>query len=205
MPIILLIRHGETDHVKKGRLAGRQVGIHLNEAGQAEAVQLADKLKDIPIKAVYSSPLERTMETARPIATTLGLDIVPRAGLTETDIGEWTDKTVKQLRHLKLWKSIQNYPSVTRFPGGESIVEAQFRLTQEINGLFQLHEAKEIFACVSHADPIKLGIAYFLGLPLDFYQRLSISPASVTTLLMGEMGVRLMTLNYSPTFTFPKL
>lgn len=204
MPIILLIRHGETDYVKNGRLAGRQAGIHLNKEGQAQVILLAEKLKGAPIKAVYSSPLERAIETAQPIASGLGLEIIPRAGLTETEIGEWADKTVKQLRRLKLWKSIQNSPSSARFPGGESIVEAQFRFTQEISALCQLHEAKDFFVCVSHADPIKLGVAYFLGLPLDFFQRLSISPASVTTLLMGDMGVRLMTLNYSPTFAFPK-
>lgn len=205
MPVIILIRHGETDYVKKGRLAGRQPGIHLNEIGQSQASLLADKLKGTPVKSVYSSPLERTMETAQPIATSLGLEVIPRPGLIETDLGEWIEKTVKQLSHLKLWKNIQNNPSNVRFPGGESFAEAQFRITQEIDVLCHQHEAKDIIVCVSHADPIKLGIAFYLGLPLDFFQRLSISPASLTTLLMGETGVRLMTLNYSPNFTFPKL
>jgi probable phosphoglycerate mutase len=204
MPIILLIRHGENEFVKKGRLAGRLSGVHLNEKGRAQAQALAEKLRGAPVKAIYSSPLERTMETAEPLGEVLGLAVVPRPGLLETDIGEWQGKTVKGLSRLKIWRSVQRTPSLTRFPGGESFPEAQFRICQEIETLRSQHEPKDVFICVSHSDPIKLAVAYYLGMPLDMFQRLSVSPCSITALQVGEHGSHLLTLNYDISFTMSK-
>jgi probable phosphoglycerate mutase len=204
MPIIMLLRHGENDYVKKGRLAGRRPGVHLNETGRTQAAALAEKLRDAPIKAIYSSPLERTLETAEPIAQALGLEVIPRPGLMETDVGEWQDKTIKGLSRLKLWRSVQLMPSITRFPGGESIAETQHRIVQELETLRAQHEPKDLIACVSHSDPIKLAVAFYLGMPLDMFQRLSVSPCSITLLQVGEHGSRLLALNYDISFTLPK-
>jgi probable phosphomutase (TIGR03848 family) len=204
MPIILLIRHGENEFVKKGRLAGRLPGVHLNEKGRAQAEALSEKLRGAPVKAIYSSPLERTLETAEPIARVLELEVIPRPGLLETDVGEWQGKTVKGLSRLKLWRSVQRTPSLTRFPGGESIPEAQFRICQEIETLRDQHEPKDVFICISHSDPIKLAVAYYLGMPLDMFQRLSISPCSITALQVGEHGSHLLTINYDISFTLSK-
>lgn len=204
MPFVLLIRHGENEYVKKGRLAGRMPGIHLNEKGQKQAQNLAQILKNAPVKAVYSSPLERTMQTALPIAEALNLEIIPREGLLEIDYGEWQDKTLKSLRHRKLWKIVQNAPSLMRFPGGESFAEAQVRIADEIQKICTNHKDRELLICVSHSDSIKLAVAYFIGLPIDNFQRLHIAPASITGLMISENGSGLMNMNFDPNFTFSR-
>jgi probable phosphoglycerate mutase len=201
MPIFLLIRHGENDFVKKNRLAGRLPGVHLNEKGRAQAAEVAEKVKGAPVKAVYSSPLERTMETAEPIAQALDLEVFPRTGLLEVDVGEWQNKTLKELRRRKLWRAVQTSPSRVRFPGGESFAEAQQRICQEIEVLALRHSEKELVVCVTHSDLIKLAVAYFIGLPLDMFQRLQIAPASISALQVGETSNRLLTLNYDISFT----
>jgi probable phosphomutase (TIGR03848 family) len=204
MPAILLIRHGENDYVKKGRLAGRMPGVHLNQKGREQAQALAEKLRGTPIKAVYSSPLERTMETAEPIAKALDLEVIPCDDLLEVDFGEWQGKTLKGLRRLKLWKRVQRSPATMRFPGGESFAEAQFRACRALEHIAGQYEEKDLIACVAHSDLIKLAVAYFLGLPLDLFQRLYIAPASFTVLALGPDGSFLVTLNYDLSFTFSK-
>ncbi len=202
MPTILLIRHGDNDYIKKKRLAGRMEGIHLNEKGVAQAKTLADKLAKAPIKAVYSSPLDRTMETAVPIAESLGLEVIPRPGLLETDFGKWQGRTLKQLTRRKMWKVVQGAPSLARFPEGESFAETQQRICCELENICAEHKPKDLVVCVGHSDPIKLAVAYYLGLPLDLFQRLTVAPASITALYIGETGSRLLTLNFDFSLTF---
>jgi probable phosphomutase (TIGR03848 family) len=195
MPVLLLIRHGENEYVKKGRLAGRLPDVHLNDTGRSQAQSLADRLAKAPIKAIYSSPLERALETAEPLAKALNLESISRPGFLETDYGEWQGQTLKSLRRLKLWRTVQNAPSLARFPGGESFAECQRRVCQEIEWICTQHDAKDLVACVFHADPIKLAVAFYIGLSLDHFQRLSSAPASITTLLIGEAGSHLANLN----------
>jgi probable phosphomutase (TIGR03848 family) len=204
MPLIMLIRHGENDYVKEHRLPGRLPGIHLNKQGRKQAKRVAEFLKPVPIKAVYSSPLERTMETAKPVADVHGLMVIPRQGLIETDVGKWAGKRIKKLQEKKAWRNIQIHPSRFRFPGGESIEDSQYRFVHEIEELAETHASQDMIVCVSHSDPIKLVVAYYLGLPLDMYQRLNISPASITPLMIGESGSRLLALNYDLSLTFTK-
>ena len=199
MPVVLLIRHGENEYVKKGRLAGRKPGVHLNDNGRAQAQALAKSLEKLPIKAVYSSPIDRTMETAAPIAAAKNLEVIPREGLLEVDFGTWQDKTLKQLARRKLWKTVQSAPSHMRFPEGETFAEAQHRIANELIELCSQHRRKDLIACVGHSDMIKLAIAYFIGLPLDFFQRLMVQPASVTTLSISpNKGAFLINLNHIP-------
>lgn len=204
MPLFLLIRHGENDYVKNGRMAGRMPGVHLNKKGATQAQALAEKLVGAPVKAVYSSPLERAIETAEPIARALNLEVIECPGLVETNIGEWEDKTIKSLRRLKIWKSVQRSPSLFHFPGGETFAEAQFRVCHAILSLSEQHDRKDILVCVSHGDPIKLAVAYFMGMALDNFQRLAVAPASITALQVGEWGGQLLTLNYDLSFALPK-
>jgi probable phosphomutase (TIGR03848 family) len=204
MAVILFIRHGENEYVKKKRLAGRRPDVHLNEKGHQQAQAVAERLTGSSIKAIYSSPLERCLETAVPIASALNLEVIPRPGLIEVDFGEWQDKKLKGLSRLKLWRLVQGAPSRARFPNGESFFEAQHRVCQEIDALAALHEPKDMFVCVSHSDLIKLAIAYYIGLPLDMFQRLHVGPASITALQLGETGSGLLTLNYEISFTLPK-
>lgn len=196
MTTLLLIRHGLNDFVRKGKLAGWLPDIHLNEKGQAQAQALAELLSNHKLEAVYSSPLERTMETAWPIARAQGRDVIPRPGLGEVKYGRWQGRTLKSLRKLKSWAVIQDQPSLARFPEGESFPEAQARIVAELEDLRQRHRSrKSIIACVSHSDIIKLAVAHYLGLPLDLFQRLTVSPASVTSLSIGKRHVRLLNLN----------
>jgi probable phosphomutase (TIGR03848 family) len=185
MAKFLLIRHGHNDMVAK-KLAGRLPGVHLNEVGHTQAQRLATLLANVPIRAIYSSPLERAQETALPIAEVhdLGVTIMPE--LIEMDYGKWQGKRLKALQRRKLWKTIQAHPSQVRFPQGESFVEAQERIVAGITALNQQYDEMDWVACVSHCDVIKLLIAHFLGLPLDNFQRLQIDPASVSVLFLHE-------------------
>lgn len=199
----MLIRHGENDFVKTGKMAGRLPGVHLNERGQKQAEGLADALKDVPIKAIYSSPLERAVETAMPIANARKLEVQLEADLLESNVGTWQGKSWKVLRLKRVWKIVLQAPSRFRFPDGESFPEMQTRVVSGLERIVQNHKKpNEIVACVFHADPIKLAIAHFLGLPLDHFQRLSCDTGSVTVLHIGEMGAALIKLNQRPPFEF---
>lgn len=198
MPILHLIRHGMNDYAKKQRLAGRLLGIHLNEQGRAEVAALAEALKDVPLKAIYSSPLDRAMQTAQIVAKVHGLQVEKRPNLIETALGDWEGKSVKRLSRDKRWRQLQEHPSQFRFPGGEWMVAQQARLVTEVQSLCERHKAQDHFAIVGHADPLKLIIAYFIGLPLDSFQRLGMETASVSTLEFGAQETRLLRMNWKP-------
>jgi len=198
----MLIRHGENDYTKTHKLAGRLPKVHLNEHGQKQAQALADALAHVPIKAIYSSPLERAMETAKPIAKSIGLKINKEKGLLETNVGDWQGRSLKRLYLLKHWKVVQRAPSRAQFPNGESFYECQTRIVSTIDNILSKHKQKDIVACVFHADPIKLAVAHYLGLPLDQFQRLGCDTGSVSVLAIGEMGGHLMKLNQRPPFDF---
>jgi probable phosphoglycerate mutase len=200
MPLLLLIRHGENEFVKTGKMAGRLPGIHLNERGRQQATDLAEALKDMPLKAIYSSPLERAMETAEPIAAARKLEIQPRPDLMENDIGKWQGRSLKALSKLKKWKVVQRAPSRFTFPEGESFLQTQTRIASCLDEIAASHKPKDIVAVVFHADPIKLAVAYYLGMPLDHFQRLACDTGSVTVLYISEMGAHIMKLNQRPPF-----
>lgn len=202
MPIFLLIRHGETDFNKKMYLPGRLPNIHLNDKGRLQAQTLAEKLSVLPIKAIYSSPLERTLETAEPLAGLLKMAVTSTNGLLETDCGEWQGQSVKKLRRQKVWKSVQQHPALFRFPGGEAILDCQHRIVQVFETLRREYADWDLVVCFSHADPIKQLIAFYLGLPLDNFQRLSIDNASISALQITENGARLLMLNNNPSSTW---
>jgi probable phosphoglycerate mutase len=183
MAVILLIRHGENDWVGK-RLAGRLPDVHLNQKGKAQANELAEILKTIPFKAIYSSPLERAMETAQPLAQLKEMEILVCANLSEINFGDWQGKTIKQLRRLKLWKTVQNNPSQMQFPNGESFTNAQTRLVECITQITEKHEATDLIACFSHSDSIRLLVTYFLNMPLDSFQRININTTSISAVAL---------------------
>jgi len=202
MPLLLLVRHGENDYTKTHKLAGRLPGVHLNEHGQKQAQALAEALKDIPIKAIYSSPLERAIETATPIAKARALKVQIEKGLLETNVGKWQGRSLASLRLQKQWKVVQQAPSRAQFPEGETFYELQTRVAAALDTIVRNHKPKDIIACVFHADPIKLAIAHYIGLPLDNFQRLSCDTGSITALAIGEMGVNLIKSNQRPPFDF---
>lgn len=191
---ILLIRHGTNDYVKNGLLAARTPGVHLNEEGRAQAEALAERLAGAKIAAVYTSPLERTQETAAPLAACLGLTPQLLDAVVESDCGEWTGQKLEDLRKLESWPQVQVHPSGFRFPGGESFLDIQARIVAALAELSGRHQGQTI-AVVSHSDPIKLAVAYFLGLSMDLFQRLDVSPASITELDFSPMQSRVVRLN----------
>ena len=205
MPLLLLIRHGENDYVKTGKMAGRLPGVHLNQRGQDQARALGDALKDVPIKAIYSSPLERAIETATPIASARKLQIIHEPDLMDADIGKWQGKSWKVLSLTKVWKIVQHSPSRFRFPDGESFPEMQTRISGALERIVKKHnKPQDIVAVVFHADPIKLAVSHFMGLPLDNFQRLSCDTGSLTALHVNEAGANLIKLNHRPPFDFLK-
>lgn len=202
MPLLLLIRHGENEYVKTGKMAGRLPGVHLNERGRQQADQLAQALAHAPLKAIYASPLERALETAEPIAAGRKLEIQLRPDLMDNDIGKWQGRSWKVLRRTKKWKLVQGAPSRFRFPEGESFLETQTRIASCLDEIAASHKPKDIAAVVFHADPIKLAVAHYIGLPLDHFQRLGCDTGSVTFLYVGEGSAHLMRLNQRPPFEF---
>lgn len=203
MTLLLLIRHGENEYVKTGKMAGRIPGVHLNEKGQKQAQALGEALREAPIKAVYASPLERAMQTAAPIAESHKLIIQQEPDLMDTDIGKWQGKSWKLLALKKEWKIVQNAPSRFRFPEGESFPECQLRIANVLERAIKKHnKPHDIVAVVFHADPIKLAVAHFLGMPLDHFQRLGCDTGSLTAIHAGEAGAYLVKMNHRPPFDF---
>ncbi len=203
MPVILLIRHGENSYVGK-RLAGRLPGVHLNENGIKQAQAIAAMLKEAPITAIYSSPLERAMETAQPLAEALNLPVQPCDGLLEVDFGSWVGKTYRQMQRMKLWKTVQEKPSEMRFPGGELFAEARERVARAIEEIQSSAGEKDIIACFSHSDVIRLAVSYYLDMPLDSFQRVSVDTASVSALFLSKEMPRVLNVNQVLAFGFKK-
>jgi probable phosphomutase (TIGR03848 family) len=203
---LLLIRHGMNDWVVDKRLAGWTPEVHLNDEGQAQVTALVERLAEVPLAAIYSSPLERTMETAGPLAKAHGLEVQVRDDLGETHIGEWTGRSLESLKEEELWPVVQVYPSGARFPAGESMREVQARMVAEIDAIREAHPEQTV-AVVSHSDPIKMAVAFYAGIPLDLFQRLAISPASVTAFTFTPFGPHLVCLNHAgplPSFKIEK-
>lgn len=197
---VLLVRHGQTPTTGKV-LPGRAAGLHLSEAGREQARAVAQRIAVLPrIDAVYASPLERTRETAAPIAAARRLRVRVERGLVECDFGDWTGAELKRLMKLADWRVVQGWPSGFRFPRGESFAEMQTRISATLARLRAAHPGGTIVA-VSHADPIKAAAADALGTHLDHFQRIVISPCSVTAVAYGEGGPAVLTLNSMNDFT----
>jgi probable phosphomutase (TIGR03848 family) len=190
---LLLVRHALNDWVDD-RLAGWTPNVHLNDKGRAQAQGLAQRLTDQAIAAVYASPLERAVETAQIIAASHHLEVQIREGVGEVRYGEWTGQSLKELAKEDTWRVVQFYPSGARFPGGEAIREMQARVVAELDAIVAAHPS-EMVLVVSHADVIKAALAHYVGLHLDLFQRLVVSPASLSIVAFTPMGSRLVCLN----------
>jgi probable phosphomutase (TIGR03848 family) len=183
--LVLLVRHGQTP-TTGSTLPGRARGLHLADKGVEQANAVAERIAPFgdKVAAVYASPLERTRETAAPIGKALGQRVKVERGLLECEFGEWTGQQLKALMKLPEWRAVQSNPSGFRFPGGESFPEMQVRITSAIARLVAAHPGKTVVA-VSHADPIKAAVADAMGTHLDLFQRIVVSPCSVTAILYG--------------------
>lgn len=218
--LVLLVRHGQTP-TTGSVLPGRASGLHLADSGTAQAQVVAASIGTLHdaalakangrprsrsngkatrgaskpgIAAVYASPMERTQETARPIARALGLRTRTRQGLIECDFGAWTGEKLSKLAKLPEWKTVQRHPSGFKFPNGESFAEMQARMVGAINELVAAHPGEAI-VIVSHADTIKAAVAQALGTPLDLFQRIVIGPCSVSAIAYGPTGPTVLAVN----------
>jgi broad specificity phosphatase PhoE len=216
--VILLVRHGTTATTGT-KLPGRAPGLHLAEAGVRQAEDVAARIARSTtsesrsngqkanekakkgaksgkrgVSAVYSSPLERTRETAAPIAAAVGCDVQIDDALIELDVGDWTGLALKEAYKRPEWATIQRYPSGFTFPNGESFVEMQGRMIGVLGRLRARHPGETVVA-VSHADPIRAAVAYAMGTHLDLFQRVVVSPCSLTAIALGDGGPTILTVN----------
>ncbi|HRW36381.1 MAG: MSMEG_4193 family putative phosphomutase [Acidimicrobiales bacterium] len=192
--LLLLVRHGQTP-TTGATLPGRAKGLHLADHGRIQAGAAAARIAGLKdVAAIYASPLERTRETAAPIAKALGLKVQAERGLLECDFGDWTGAKLADLRKKPEWQTVQRYPSGFRFPGGESFSEMQQRMVSTLDRLAAAHRGKAVVA-VSHADPIKAAVAHALGTHLDLFQRIVVSPCSVSAILHTPTGPVVLAVN----------
>lgn len=192
--LVLFVRHGQTPTTGQS-LPGRAPGLHLSDTGREQAQTAAERIAKVKkVSAIYASPLERTRETAAPIAKILGLKVRVNAGLLECEFGDWTGKKLEKLRKLPEWNAVQNSPSTFRFPGGESFTEMQNRMVGAVEAICAKHRGETV-VCVSHADPIKAAIAHATGTHIDLFQRLVISPCSVSAVAYTASGPIVLTVN----------
>lgn len=203
MTTILLIRHGETDYNRNGKMAGRMPGVPLNDKGRVQAAAVAVALAKAPIKHIYASPIERAQETASYLAKLLNMEILISEGINETDIGDWTGKSVKECSKLKLWDTVVNHPEDLTFPGGESFAYIQERASAEVKAIAERHP-DELVACFTHADIIRLVAAHYLNMPLNSFQRLGSDNCSITVIHFGKEGrIAVPQINLVAGFSWP--
>lgn len=193
--LVFLIRHASADY-RPGKLYGWTPGVHLSAIGREEAKRLAERLEPVRLAAVYSSPLERCVETAEVVAEGRRHEVCVVEDLGEVRYGSWQGRTFRSLQRTKLWRTVQLTPSQAVFPKGESLLELQRRGVDAIEGVRRRHR-RGVVAVVSHADMIKAIVAHYVGLHLDLFQRLVIEPASVTIIAFSDGFPRVLRLSDS--------
>lgn len=191
----LLIRHGHVDTL--GRvLVARRPGVHLSEAGRQQARDLAARLADLRVERLFCSPLERTQETAEPLAEAWGLSIETREELIEVDFGEWAGRRFDELAADPHWRRYRRSRTAAPVPGGELQAEVQTRMAGFVNRMHR-EGAGGLIALVSHGDPIRALLAHFAGVPLDLAGRLEVHPASVSMISLDEDGPHIELINHT--------
>ena len=193
MATLFLVRHGLT--AQTGRiLYGQTGGIDLDDRGRAQADRLADRFAPVKLTAIYSSPLERCVQTVEPLAAAQRLSVLPTPDLIEMDAGSWTGRTLPQLRRTKLWKTVQESPSTFRFPDGEAFVDAQRRAVAEVERIARRHRRGRV-AVATHGDIVRIVLAHVAGTPLDEFQRIVIDAASVSVIAVDGHRTRMLLVN----------
>ena len=193
MATLLLIRHAVVATTGK-RLYGTSPGVHLSDRGREQAARLAERLRAIRLAAVYSSPLERCLETAEPLVAGRALEVTVLPELGEVDMGSWTGRTFASLSRLPAWRLSRTQPSAFRFPEGEALLEVQARVIDSVGKIARRHR-RDTAAVVTHGDPIRLALAHFAGIHFDLFQRLEVAPASVSALALGDGPPRILRIN----------
>lgn len=193
MTRLLLIRHAHHDYIGRA-IAGWLPGVSLSGQGRAQAAALADRLAGAHITAIYSSPLERALETAGPLGKRLGFPIEIREALGEVRFGDFTGRAMAELDRDPAWRRFNQLRGSTRAPGGELMLEAQARMVAELERIRESHP-DGVVAIFSHSDIIRAAVLHYAGMPLDLFERIEIQPASVSAIELGDAGPRILKLN----------
>jgi probable phosphoglycerate mutase len=193
MTTFLLVRHGETDAVGRS-IMGWQAGWRLNENGRRQAERAAARLAQMPVRAIYTSPLERAVETAEAIAKPHGLQPQPHDDFGEFHAGDFEGVSLADLDRRDEWRRFNSFRSGTRPAGGELAIETQMRVVRRIHELASAHR-DQVVAVVSHGDPLRSAVAFFLGIPLDMLLRFEIHPGALSVLELGDWGSKVLCVN----------
>ncbi|WP_353941533.1 histidine phosphatase family protein [Streptomyces sp. HUAS MG91] len=187
MPTLILVRHGRSTANTAGLLAGWTPGVALDERGSAQAATLPERLKDLPLAEIVSSPLQRCRETVAPLlAARPGLTVHTDDRIGECDYGDWSGRKLAELADEPLMQVVQQHPTAAAFPGGESMRQMQHRAAEAVREwnarVEREHGADAVYVMCSHGDIIKSLVADALGLHLDLFQRISVEPCSITAI-----------------------
>ncbi|HLY46401.1 MAG TPA: histidine phosphatase family protein [Stellaceae bacterium] len=195
MTLFHLLRHGERQESRV--LVGRMPGIALSERGRSEIAAVAERLAEGNIAALYSSPLQRTRESAEIVAARLGLPVALHDDLIELDFGEWTGATFEAIRADPRWPAWANHRSLATIPGGESMRQVQRRAVEALLEIGEAHPDESVVV-VSHGDVIRAMLVFALGMPLDFYGRIEVAQGSLSTVRIDTAGIRVLAINERP-------
>lgn len=193
----VLIRHGAHDLLGRA-LVGRMPGVSLNPSGRLQAAGLIDRLSRWRLSAIHTSPSRRAGETAEPLAKHLNMNAEVDPAFDEIDVGQWTGVHFETLREDLNWRRWNTSRALARCPGGESFVDVHARVARGLEQLASGYPDQTV-AVFSHCDVIKVAVCHVLGLPLDFHARFDIEPASLSVLVHGEWGAKLLKLNEEQT------
>jgi broad specificity phosphatase PhoE len=196
MPIFLLIRHGQTEHVENEVLAGR-IDTPLTDEGRQQAQRLAEVLSQRPVKAIYSSPMCRAVETAQPLATAMHLFLETDPMLIQVDFGEWQGLHLEELQEREDWIAFKNDPASIGCPGGETMPAVRHRVMLGLQRIGSSYEDDDLVAIFAHGSIIRHAITFFLDMPLSSLNRVHIDPASVSALQVQDGTACLQSLNRS--------
>jgi probable phosphoglycerate mutase len=189
-----LVRHAAHDNLGS-YLAGRSVDVSLGKDGRAQAQRLAARMRRERFDAIHTSPRKRTCETAVFIGDAVGLAEEIEPDLDEIDFGEeWCGRTFDELNGDPAWRSWNSDRANARTPAGEALADVQVRMCRHMQSVRAAY-AEGAVVLVSHADPIKAAIAGQLRLPIETIDRFDIAPASLSTLVVGDWGAKLLQLN----------
>ena len=188
-----LVRHAAHDQVGSV-LCGRMTGVNLGSVGREQARRLAVRLENESVASIQSSALERARQTAEPIAARVAQPVELNDGITEIDFGAWSGRRFDDLERDPGWASWNNARAVSRPPDGETMLEAQARIVRAMERLGRAYPDRAV-VLVSHADVIKAALLYHLGLPIDAFARFDIDTASISTVVVGGWGSKVVRLN----------
>jgi probable phosphomutase (TIGR03848 family) len=198
---VVLLRHGRSTSNTAHVLAGRSEGVDLDDKGREQAAELIDRIGELPIRAVVSSPMLRCRRTIEPLAEALGVEPVIDDRFAEVDYGDWTGRKIGELVNEPLWAVVQAHPSAAVFPGGEGLAQVQTRAVAAVREhdarLAEQHGGDALWLACTHGDVIKAVIADALAIHLDGFQRVSADPASMSVVRYTRLRPFVLHVNHT--------